>query len=51
MKLLDLFFFKKKRKEWDKKLLEEYEKGKILQVDNDIDNKQHLLKKEDDRNQ
>lgn len=50
MGLLDLIFFKKKRKEWNRKLLEDYEKGKILQVDTGVDNKQHLLQKEDDRN-
>ena len=43
MKLLK--FFTKKEDERNKKLLEEYEKGKILQIDNDIDNKEFLKEK------
>jgi len=38
--------FRKKKKLREKFLMEEYEKGKILQVDNGIDNKQHFKPKE-----
>lgn len=38
--------FKKKKKLRKKFLLEEFEKGRILQVDNGIDNKQHFKPKE-----
>jgi len=38
--------FKKKKKLREKFLLEEYEKGRVLQVDNGIDNKQHFKPKE-----
>ncbi len=39
-KITDLL--NKKRKEKDENLLKEYEKGKILQIDNDVDNKEFL---------
>jgi len=38
--------FKKKKKLREKFLLEEFEKGRVLQVDNGIDNKQHFKPKE-----
>lgn len=47
--MINLFkrLFKKKRKEKEltknqKKLMEDYEKGKVLQIDNKIDNKKYL---------
>lgn len=47
--MINLFkrLFKKKRKEKkltkkQKKLMEDYEKGKVLQIDNKIDNKKYL---------
>lgn len=47
MKLLNLLKFKRKMKisEKDQKLLEDYEKGKYLRVDEDIDNKKLMLEK------
>lgn len=36
--------FNKKRKKQEKKLLKEYELGRILQVNNDIDNKEFFKK-------
>ena len=38
--------FRKKKKLREKFLMEEYEKGRVLQVDNGIDNKQHFKPKE-----
>jgi len=34
--------FKRKKKLREKFLLEEYEKGRVLQIDNQVDNKQHF---------
>ena len=44
MKINDFFknFFNKKENAKDIKLLEDYNKGKILQVDNKINNKEFL---------
>jgi len=42
--------FKKKKKLREKFLMEEYEKGRILQVDNGVDNKQHFKPKEVEEN-
>lgn len=36
--------FKKRSKKKDKKLLKEYELGRVLQVDNNIDNKEFFKK-------
>ena len=36
------FSIKNKRIKYEEKLLKDYEKGKILQVDNNIDNKVYL---------
>jgi len=44
--MVNIFFRRRKRKLREKFLLEEYEKGKILQVDNGIDNKLHFKPKE-----
>jgi len=44
--MVNIFFRKRKRKLREKFLLEEYEKGRVLQVDNDINNKQHFKPKE-----
>jgi len=43
MKLFSLF--KKKESKKNKFLLEEYEKGRVLQVGNNIDNKEFLREK------
>jgi len=44
--MVSIFFRKRKKKLREKFLLEEYTKGRILQVDNGIDNKQHFKPKE-----
>jgi len=41
-------FKRKKRKLREKFLLEEYEKGRVLQVDNKIDNKEYFKEVEED---
>lgn len=43
MKILNIFRSKDKKKE--KFILDEFEKGRILQVDNNIDNKEFLREK------
>ncbi len=45
---MGLFKFKKKEKvsKKDKKLLAMYEKGQVLRIDEDVDNKQLILEKE-----
>jgi len=40
----------KDKKITDKKLLEDYEKGRILQINNGIDNKIYLKEKENENN-
>ena len=45
MKILNKFFSRNKKKKLTKKekeLLENYDKGLILQVDNGVDNKKHF---------
>jgi hypothetical protein len=37
--------FKKKENKKNKKLLEDFEEGKVLQVDNNVDNKEFLKQK------
>ncbi|MFW6130222.1 MAG: hypothetical protein ACOC56_03485 [Atribacterota bacterium] len=48
MKILDKIIPGRRKKQIrEKKLLEEYNKGKILQVNNEVNNKKYLLKKEE----
>lgn len=46
MKMLDKL--KKKRKIRDEMLMKEYESGRILQIDNEVDNKEYLKKIEEE---
>ena len=48
MKLLDKLF-KKKQKAKEQDLLNEYNKGKILQVDNQVNNQEYFQKIENDK--
>ena len=50
MKVLSPFalFKRDKLSKHDKKIMEEFESGKVLQVDNGIDNKEYLRKKENE---
>lgn len=45
MKMLNIF--KSKKEKNNEKLLKEYEEGRILQVDNKIDNKEYFKKLDD----
>ena len=45
MKMLNIFKGKKQKN--NEKLLKEYEEGRILQVDNKIDNKEYFKKLDD----
>lgn len=47
MKMLKIFKGKKEKN--NEKLLREYEEGRILQVDNKINNKEYFKKLDDDR--
>lgn len=40
-----MFGKKRKQKKWQEELLRQYDQGKVLQVDNGIDNKDYLSKK------
>lgn len=45
---MNFFKSKKKKKLRELKLLEDYEKGKILQIDNDINNKEYFKFRENE---
>jgi len=44
MKILNIFFKSKKKKN-EQELLKQYEDGKVLQVNNSVDNKEFFKKK------
>lgn len=46
---LKRFIPKSKRKKHEEKLLKDYEMGKILQVDKEIDNKKYIMEIENGR--